>query len=72
MHCLGFGQNMADPCLYWAWTDNGLVLLLSYIVVMIFMGKDGAVHERFMDMDCEDVRELKEYIRSKIVIDRNA
>ena len=67
---MGFDRSKADPCLYFAWTQFGLISFLSYIDDMILMGnKDGAMHFREIfkgKVDVDDIGPLDEYLGSKI------
>ena len=66
MQSMGFDRSKADPCLYFAWTQFGLILFLSYIDDMILMGnKDGVMHFREIfkgKVDVDDIGPLDEYL----------
>ena len=70
MQSMGFDRSKADPCLYFAWTQFGLILFLSYIDDMILMGnKDGVMHFREIfkgKVDVDDIGPLDEYLGAKI------
>jgi hypothetical protein len=74
MYSMGMQRSHANPCLYFSWTEDGLVIWLSWIDDCLVVGSDKAVAkakrammERF---ECEDVGDIVEYIRCKIDIDR--
>ena len=68
-----YSRSKADPCLYYAWTENGLVIWLSWVDDCLICGTYEAVQiakKQMMDrFDCDEVGELKEYVGCKI--DRN-
>jgi hypothetical protein len=73
MNHMGFTRNEVDPCLYWKWTDDGLVTWLSWVDDCMITGDKKNV-EKYKEMmkgmfDCDDVGELKEYVGCKL--DRN-
>jgi hypothetical protein len=73
-YMIGFARSKADPCLYFAWTDDGLVLWTSWVDDCFVCGKKEAVikaKELFKgQFDCDEVGELKEYIGCKVDIDK--
>ncbi|KAL7575735.1 hypothetical protein ACA910_003068 [Epithemia clementina (nom. ined.)] len=74
MDYMGFKQNKADPCLYYKWSEFGLILFLSWIDdIIIFGTKEGVAHYKkmFTDrIDCNDVGPLNEYVGNKIEINQ--
>ncbi len=56
-------QSTADPCLYHMWTNNGLVLMASWIDENLIVGLDEAVSKTkkiLMSLfDCKDCGELE-------------
>ena len=70
MLCMGFARSKADPCLYYQWTAEGLVLWVSWIDDCLCVGKRSAVlaakTELMKRFDCEDVGELTEYVGCKV------
>jgi hypothetical protein len=70
-----YNRNKADPCLYFRWTVNGLVLWISWVDDCLTAGKDEAVIDAKSSMmklfDCDDVGELKEYVGCKVDYDRD-
>jgi hypothetical protein len=73
---LGCTRSDADPCLYCKWTEEGLVMCLSWVDDCFITGPKGAALKLKMDMmtnvDCDDGGELKEYVGCKIDQDREA
>ena len=74
MESMGFRKSWADPCLYFNWTDDGLVLWLSWIDDCLCVGKAEAVVKAkdgmLMRFDCDDIGEVKEYLGCKIDINK--
>ena len=64
----------ADPCLYFKWTSEGLVVWLSWIDDCMIWGPKKLVAQENAEFqrrfECDDVGEVKEYVGCKI--DRNA
>ncbi len=62
-------RSTADSCLYHRWSDNGLVLIASWIDDNILVGSDEAVAKtknKLMGLFyCKDCGELEEYVRCK-------
>ena len=73
MRSMNFEKSWADPCLYHKWTDDGLVLWLSWIDDCLCVGsKENVVKSRdemLRRFDCDDVGEVKEYLGCKVDID---
>ena len=67
---MGFKRSKADPCCYYKWEGNALVLILSYIDDIIAIGpKDNVLKvkaEFFKHFQCDDLGELNEYIGVKV------
>ncbi len=63
-------RSTADPCLYHRWTDNGLVLMASWIDDNLIVGSDEAVAKttnKLMGLfECKDCGKLKDYVGCKI------
>ena len=74
MESMGFRKSWADPCLYFKWTDAGLVLWLSWIDDCLCVGEAEAVVKAKDDMlkrfDCDDIGEVNEYLGCKIDINK--
>ncbi len=69
MKSMNMKQSSANTCLYHNWTDNGLVLMASWIDDNLIVGLDVAVSEakqklmgRFNSKDCG---KLEEYVGCK-------
>ena len=71
---MGMQRSHADPCLYFAWTEDGLVIWVSWIDDYLVVGSDKAVAKVKRAMmgrfECEDVGDIVEYVGCKIDIDR--
>jgi hypothetical protein len=68
---MGFARSKADPCLYWDWTVNGLVIWTSWIDDCLVMGKAEGVKIAKKQMtdqfDCDEVGNMDEHIGCKLV-----
>lgn len=66
MKKLGFTRSLCDPCAYYKWTNNRLVLWISWIDDMLCIGCPKYVIESkdaFMKLfECDDIGEFKEYV----------
>gem|GEM_PF-6951265 len=71
MRRMNFERSRADPCLYYCWTNLGLVLWLSWIDDCLCMGPAEVVEEKKKELmkqfDCSDEGGLDEYVGCKIV-----
>jgi len=67
---MGFEKSRVDPCLYYKWTDGGLVLWISWVDDYLFVGPDDIVTKtknKLMEVfDCDDVGEAQEYVGCKL------
>ena len=66
-----FRYNRADPCLYYRWTDKGLVMWSSWVDDCLGVGKtEEAVIESKRELaskvKCDDTGEMKEYVGCKV------
>ena len=70
MKDMNMERSTADPCLYYDWTPDGLVMIVSWIDDTLIVGSNTAVaknEERLMSrFDCEDCGELDGYVGYKI------
>ena len=70
-----YKRSKADPCLYYQWTDLGLVLWISWVDDCLVIGCKEAVlrakREMMSRFDCDEVGELKEYVGCKVDINRD-
>jgi len=70
MKDMNMERSTADPCLYYDWTPDGLVMIVSWIDDNLTVGSNTAVaktKEGLMSrFDCEDCGELDEYVGYKI------
>ncbi len=59
-------RSMADPCLYHRWTDNGLVLMASWIDDNLIVGSNEVVvktKNKLMGLfNCKDCIKLEKYV----------
>ena len=74
-HKIGFNRSKADPCLYFSWTSDGLIIWTSWVDDCFVCGKKEGVDKAKKlfkgQFDCDEVGELKEYIGCKVDIDRS-
>jgi hypothetical protein len=70
---MNFTRSKADPCLYFDWTINGLVLWLSWIDDCLVVGNKEGVKigkQQMIDrFDCDIIGNMDEYVGCKL--DRN-
>ena len=70
MRDMKYDRSGADPCMYYKWTTDGLIIWLSWIDDCMIWGNKQIIYkekEQFMErFDCDDVGELKEYVGCKI------
>jgi hypothetical protein len=71
---LKYLRSKADPCLYYKWGEEGLVLWISWVDDCLIAGPESVVKKEKEKMkqlfDCDDIGELQEYVGCKIVHDR--
>ena len=71
MRKMGFERSRADPCLYYNWSDDGLVVWLSWIDDCFCLGSKEAVmrskKKLMSELDYSDEGELNEYVWCKII-----
>ena len=68
---MGYKQSKADPCLYYKWVKEGIMIWLSWVDDFhaigpnkrIVMAEKQALFERF---ECDDVGDVVEYVGNKI------
>ena len=63
---IGMERSKADPCMYFSWTQWGLVIIISWIDDNMIVGSKEAVKnvkKMFMEQfECDDVGPLNEYV----------
>jgi hypothetical protein len=68
-----YTRSKADPCLYFSWTVDGLIIWLSWVDDCLVVGKKEGVLKAKKQMtdrfDGDEVGELKEYIGCKVDYD---
>ena len=71
---LQYSRSKADPCLYYKWGEEGLVLWISWVDDCLVAGSESVVTKEKAKMkqlfDCDDIGELQEYVGCKIVHNR--
>ena len=76
LNLMKFMRGAADPCVYFRWTAEGLVLIASWVDDLLMCGKRESVmsvkKELFSHLTCDDVGELTEYVGCKIVRDKDS
>lgn len=70
MRFMGFERNKADPCLYYKWGRDGLVMWISWVDDCLCIGPKTAVMKSKQEMkkvfDVDDVGEMNEYVGCKV------
>lgn len=70
MQANGFKRSKANPCLFYAWRNEGLVIWVGWVNDNMVIGPPDIVDkEKDMmkkDFDCDDLENLTEYIGCKI------
>ena len=73
MKKLGNTRSKADPCIYYKWTNAGLVVWTSWIDDNVMMGPEKEMKkekQKFIEIfECDDVGPLEEYVGCKIEVD---
>jgi hypothetical protein len=67
---MNYRRSKADPCLYFDWTRDGLIVWISWVDDCLVAGKKkgviiakGQMTARF---DCEEIKEVDEYVGCKV------
>lgn len=70
---MGFNDNKVDPCLYDQWTNDGLVIWVSWVSDCRYVGpKDlKSKLDLLQRVECKDAGEIKECVGCKIELGRN-
>ena len=70
-----YEQSQADPCLYFAWSDNALVVLVAWVHDVMILGPPNIVEQAQQDLvrsfTCKCEGELTEYVGSKLTLSRD-
>ena len=71
-----FMRGAVDPCVYFRWSVDELVIIASWVDDLLICGKEKAVmnvkKELFSHLKCDDVGELTEYVGCKITRDKDS
>jgi hypothetical protein len=61
---MGFERSKADPCLYYAWTKNGLCMWVSWVDDCLVVGTKEAVAiaktQLMAKFDCDEIGNMNE------------
>ena len=72
---MSFKRNAADPCLYYNWTEFGLIIWISWIDDLLIVGnKQGVLkykEEMMTKFECDEVGELQKYVGCKVEWNKN-
>jgi hypothetical protein len=67
---MDYARSKADPCLYFAWTINGLIVWISWVDDCLVCGKTEGVKiakKQMMDrFDCDEIGNMDEYVGCKL------
>ncbi len=70
-----YKHSQADPCLYFAWSDNVLVVLVAWVDDVMILGPPNMVEQAQRDLEsafmCKCKGELTEYVGSKLTPSRD-
>jgi hypothetical protein len=70
-----YRQSRANPCLYFEWVDNALVVLLAWFNDIMILGPLALVEQAQRDLKeafmCKHEGELTEYVGSKLIRPRD-
>ena len=70
-----YEQSQADPCLYFAWRDNALVILVAWVDNIMILGHPDMVEQAQQDLrrafTCKYEGKLTEYVASKLDLYRD-
>ncbi len=70
-----YEQSQADPCLYFAWCDNMLVILVAWVYDVMILRPPNMVEWAQRDLEkafiCKHKGELMEYVGSKLTFSRD-
>ena len=74
LYVMDYKYNRVDPCVYYKWTDDGLLIWASWVDDLLNIGPKKtkvleSVEELKAKVECDDTGELKEYVGCKLEID---
>ncbi len=65
-----YEQSQADPCVYFIWKDNTLVILVAWVFDIMILGPPDMVEQAQQDLEsafmCKCDGKLTEYVGSKL------
>ena len=68
-----FQRSKADPCLFFKWTNQGLVIWISFIDDMCGTGQKESLIQSKIELmkifDCDEIGSIKEYVGCKVDYD---
>ena len=71
-----YKQSLVDPCLYFAWGENVLAILVAWVDNAMILGHHAMVEQVQKDLDeaftCKWEDELTEYVGSKLILTRGS
>lgn len=74
MQFMGFSRCESDPCLYYKWTESGLIVWLSWVDDCLCIGPTEEVMKAKVELkqlfECDDILEFNEYVGCKIDHDK--
>jgi Reverse transcriptase (RNA-dependent DNA polymerase) len=69
-----FRKSEMDPCLYYKWTDNGLLVWTSWVDDCMLTESEKEINVSKIEMmnrfECDDLGDLKEDVGCKILCDK--
>jgi hypothetical protein len=70
MRGMGLKRSTADPCLYYNWTELGLVIIISWIDDNMIVGSQEVVDKTKKELmtyfECEDCGTMEEYVGNRL------
>ena len=73
MRSMNFSRSSADPCLYFRWRDDRLVIWLSWVDDLLVTGVRDDVRDAKQDLkglfECDDIGPVQEYVGCKVEFD---
>jgi hypothetical protein len=67
---MGFKRSKADPCLYYGWSKNGLILWVSWVDNCLVVGTKAAVaiakKQLTAKFSCNEIGNMDKYVGCKV------